>query len=92
MSKKGRHKTVDKELKKSIKWLESLDVVEKLCLGISEAARHAYTPGHLRFQMRVDGGCKLKAYGGRGVIDLFVKVSPQNVDVFLKMLSTRYPS
>ena len=73
-SKKGKHKTVDKELKPSIAWLESINYVEKVILGLCESARHKYKPGTLRYQMDLVGGLSLKAYGGRGVMNVHVKI------------------
>jgi len=73
---KGKHKSVDKHLKKNILWLEELPNVSKVVLGVSEACRHKYSPGHLRFKMDVDGGIKINGYSGNGVMDIFVKIDP----------------
>jgi hypothetical protein len=92
MNKKGKHQTVDKELKPSISWLESQDCVAKVVLGLCESARHAYTPGTLRFQMDAPGGVKLKAYGGNGVIDLYVKVCEDDKEGLLEKIAARWPT
>lgn len=73
---KGRHTSVDKHLKRNILWLEELPGVKKVVLGISEACRHRYTPGHIRFKMDVEGGIKINGYSGIGVTDIFVKIDP----------------
>lgn len=73
---KGRHKSVDKHLKKNIQWLENLPSVSKVVLGISEACRHRYSPGALRFKMDVEGGMKINGYSGKGVMDIFVRIDP----------------
>lgn len=72
----GRHKSLDKHLKHSIRWLESISGVTKVVLGISESCRHKFTPGTLRFKMDVAGGIKINAYSGNGVMDVFVKIDP----------------
>lgn len=73
---KGKHTSVDKHLKRNILWLESLPGVAKVVLGISEACRHRYAPGQIRFKMDVEGGIKVTGYSGIGVIDIFVKIDP----------------
>ena len=73
---KGRHKSLDKHLKSNIHWVENLSGVQKVVLGISEACRHKYPPGHIRFKMDVEGGIKVVAYSGKGVTDIFIKIDP----------------
>lgn len=73
---KGHHTSVDKHLKSNILWLEQVPGVKKVVLGISEACRHKYPPGHIRFKMDVDGGIKITGYSGTGVMDIFVKIDP----------------
>lgn len=73
---KGRHKSLDKHLKSNILWIENLPSVQKVVLGISEACRHKYPPGHVRFKMDVEGGIKAVAYSGTGVIDIFIRIDP----------------
>ncbi|MCB1826961.1 MAG: hypothetical protein KDH94_00955 [Coxiellaceae bacterium] len=67
---------MDKDLKRSVRWLESLPAVTKVVLGFSEACRHKYSPGSLRFKMDADGGIKINGYSGKGVTDIFVKIDP----------------
>lgn len=73
---KGRHKSLDKHLRSNILWVENLPGVQKVVLGISEACRHKYPPGHIRFKMDVDGGIKINGYSGKGVMDIFIKIEP----------------
>ncbi|MDB6097252.1 MAG: hypothetical protein JWM09_1530 [Francisellaceae bacterium] len=73
---KGRHTSLDKHLKNNIAWIEKLESVQKVVLGISEACRHKYPPGHIRFKMDVDGGIKVNAYSGKGVTDVFIRIDP----------------
>lgn len=86
----GRHTSVEKELKKSIKWLESLTVVDKVILGVYESARHHYTPGMITFARETQGGLALKAYGGNGIMKLFVKIKQENLNTFLELLEKRF--
>ncbi len=73
---KGRHTSVDKHLKNNLLWIEKIPAVQKVVLGISEACRHKYPPGHIRFKMDVDGGIKVVSYSGKGVTDIFIKIDP----------------
>jgi hypothetical protein len=90
MSKRGRHTSVEKELKHSIRWLENLPFVNKVVLCLYSSARHRYTPGTLRFQRVAPGGAILKAYGGNGLMDVYVKVAEEHLEDFVKQLSERY--
>lgn len=73
---KGRHKSLDKHLKNDVAWIEKLPGVQKVVLGFSEACRHKYPPGHIRFKMNVDGGIKVNGYSGKGVTDIFIRIDP----------------
>ena len=57
-------------------WVKTLPAVSKIVIGISEACRHKYPPGHIRFKLDVEGGIKINAYSGKGVTDLFIKIEP----------------
>jgi hypothetical protein len=73
---KGKHKSLDKHLKNNILWIEEVPGVTKVVLGISEACRHKYPPGHIRFKSDVEGGIKVNCYSGKGVTDVFIKINP----------------
>jgi len=73
---KARHTSVDKHLKSHILWIEDIPAVKKVVLGISEACRHKYPPGYIRFKMEVEGGIKVSGYSGKGVVDIFIKIDP----------------
>ncbi len=62
----GKHTTLDKHVKRSIAWIETIPAVTKIVLGFSESCRHKYPPGHLRIKMNVRGGIKINAYSGAG--------------------------
>lgn len=76
MTLQGRHKSLDKHVKRSVAWIEGIASVTKVVLGFSESCRHRYPPGHIRFKMNVRGGFKVNAYSGRGVTDIFIKIDP----------------
>ncbi len=91
MSKKGRHKTVPKELKPTIAWLESFDEIKRVIIGISESCRHTYTPGTIRVRSAVLGGLSVNGYGGNGVTDIYVCVSPlERIDDVVAMIEERF--
>jgi hypothetical protein len=72
----SRHKSLDSHVKQNMDWVKTLPGVSKVIIGFSEACRHKYPPGHIRFKMDVDGGFKINAYSGNGVTDLYVKIDP----------------
>ena len=76
MALQGRHKSLDKHVKRSVLWIEQIPEVTKVVLGISESCRHKYAPGHIRFKLDVDGGIKVNSYSGNGVTDIFIKIDP----------------
>lgn len=75
----GKHKTLDKSLKRSIKHVKKLEGVKKIILGFSESCRHKYPPGHIKIRARIEGGLKANAYSGKGVTDIFIRISPSNL-------------
>lgn len=86
MSKKGRHKSLDKAMRLSIRWIESISCIKKVVLGISESCRHKYAPGTLRFKSDVEGGIKINGYSGLGVTDIFIKIDPISERETIKQL------
>jgi hypothetical protein len=82
----GRHQSVDRNVKKNLEWIESLNGVSKFVIGISESCRHKYPPGFIRFKMDVDGGIKVNAYSGNGVTDIFIKIDPISERENIKLL------
>lgn len=76
MTLQGRHKSLDKHVKRNVIWIESIPSVTKVVLGFSESCRHKYPPGHIRFKKNVAGGFKVNAYSGNGVTDIFIKIDP----------------
>ena len=87
----GRHTTLDKHVKRSVAWLETIPSVAKVVLGFSESCRHRYAPGHIRFKMNVRGGIKVNAYSGRGVTDMFIKIEPiEERDAIKQMIINRF--
>ena len=93
MGLQGRHKSMDKVLKRSVRWLEQQTGVTKVILCLSEACRHRYTPGTLRFKQDVEGGFTLNGYSGRGVTHIFVRVSPMTArDAIKQCILDRFPT
>lgn len=92
MSKKGRHQSLDKELKRNILALEKLEYVEKVVLGISECCRHKFTPGAIKFKLDVDGGIKVNGYSGKGVTDIFIHVTPEKREELKELILQKYSS
>jgi hypothetical protein len=79
---KGRHKTIPKELKKEMKWIESQGA--KLVLGICESTRHKFSPGHIRLLRKEDAGIKSVAYTGNGIMNFFIVC--KNNEVYQAMI------
>jgi len=78
-SKRGRHKSASSDLDRSILWLESFSEVKKVILGFTESCRHKYRPGFIKIKSDVNGGLKANGYSGNGVVDLFIRVEPENL-------------
>jgi hypothetical protein len=92
MGKKGKHTTVAKELKQTVVWLESLDEVKRVIIGISEACRHRYSPGSIRVKQVVLGGLSVNGYSGRGVTNLYLNIDPPDqINSIVKLIEIRYP-
>lgn len=73
---KGRHTSLDKSLKATISWLETIPGVKKIVLGISESCRHKYSPGFIKVLRDVEGGFLINGYSGKGVTKIFIGVNP----------------
>jgi hypothetical protein len=89
-SKMGKHITVDRDLKRSLFWLQIQPEASKVILGLTESARHAFPPGALRYQRDELGGIKLNAYGGNGIVSVFVKVSDGQKQSLIAKIKQRW--
>lgn len=69
---RGKHKSIPKELKKNINWLEKEGA--KIIIGLSECARHKFAPGTIKLLRETDAGFKANGYSGNGVMNLFIVV------------------
>lgn len=92
MEKTGRHKSLDKDLKRTVQWLKTFDCISKVVISISESCRHKYAPGTIRWIMDVPGGIKANGYSGKGVTNLYIKIDPIEQRDFVKgLLIERFP-
>jgi hypothetical protein len=88
---RGRHTSLDKHLKPSVSWLESIPEITKIVLGFSENCRHKYAPGYIKFKQNVAGGIKVNGYSGNGVIDMYIKIDPISAREQVKdLIATRF--
>ena len=69
---RGKHKSIPKELKKNAAWLEKNGA--KIVIGLSECARHKYSPGTIKLLREDEAGFKANGYTGNGVMNLFIVV------------------
>ncbi len=93
MALQGRHKSLDKDAKKSIRWLETVPGVKKVILGISESCRHKYSPGFLKIRGVVEGGFKMNSYSGNGVTDIFVHVDGEyDLEHIMQQIEIKFKS
>jgi hypothetical protein len=53
-------------------------------LGFSEACRHKYPAGHVRIVNKVPGGLKAIGYSGKGITELFIRISPESAILTVK--------
>lgn len=92
-NKLGKHKTMDKELKRSIDLLSKNQYISKIVLGRVEGARHSFPPGHIRYKSTVRGGIKINGYSGNGVMDIFIKIEPiEKIKEIIDLIGERYES
>ena len=86
--KRGKHRTTDKEMERTIKWLESLDCVDKVVLERVESCRHKSTTGSVRIKKELDNGVKLAGYTSLGVVDIFIKSN--DIEKLKELISKEY--
>jgi len=87
----GKHRSLDKDLKRSILWVAKVPGVTKIVLGLSECCRHKYPPGHIKVRVNVSGGLKVNGYSGKGVTDIFIRVDPTNLtDKVIDTISDKF--
>ena len=88
--KRGRHTSLAKEIRPAVAWMESLDEVERVVIGLTENCRHRFRPGTVRVQRVHDYGLDLNAYTGSGVTRLFVGIAEPARAAFAARLAERY--
>ena len=79
---RGKHKSIPKELKKNISWLEKEGA--KIIIGLSECARHKFPPGHIKLLNETEAGFKANGYSGNGVMNLFIVVKDDKLRGLIK--------
>lgn len=88
---KGRHTSLDKALKNNILWIEYLNEVSKVVLGITDSCRHKFPPGHIKIRHEVEGGIKVNGYSGNGVMDIFIRIqNATNIPIVINKIQNRY--
>jgi hypothetical protein len=90
VSKKGRHKSVEKNLRPAVRWLESLAQVKRVILGLTDNCRHSFPAGVIRHRRDVLGGFKANGYGGSVIIDMFIGVDSDDMDDVKNLIKERF--
>ena len=73
MKKRGKHTSLDPNIKRSVAWLESLKEVQRVIITRTESCRHKFSPGILRVRHDAPGGFRINGYGGNCISDIFIK-------------------
>lgn len=76
-------------MERSLLWLEGLSIVDRVVIHRVENCRHKYSPGMLRVRRSSVGGLMLSGYMGRGIADIFVHLSLENLDEFNRLMKKR---
>jgi hypothetical protein len=92
MTKRGRHTSVDKNLRRAVLWLESLETVRRVILGFTESCRHSFPAGHLRHRHDVPGGFKMNGYGGSTIVDIFVGLDDEDLENVKALIEAKFPN
>ena len=86
----GRHKSLSKNLRVSVGWLENRPGVRKVVLGLSEACRHRRPPGSLKVRRATDAGLHLNGYSGNGVVKIFLVCDADRRDQLAQEIGERF--
>jgi hypothetical protein len=82
---RGKHTSIEKNLRLPIRRLEALPSVAKLVFGEVENCRHKFAAGTIRVIRDAPGGLHVRGYGGAVIMDIFVKTSePEAVRAYLE--------
>ena len=92
MSKRGKHRSVEKNLRRAVLWLESLDAVRRVILNATESCRHSYPAGHLRCRGNAPGGFKVNGYGGSTIVDIFIGADEEHIDELRSLIAEKFPN
>jgi hypothetical protein len=91
MDKFARHKSLGKELSRSVRWIMRYGCVKKVVVGITDPAKHRYPLGYLRIMRHEAGGLKMNGYDSGCVTRLFIVVEPQHIKDFEKEVRKKFP-
>jgi len=86
-SKRAKHKSFAKEIKPLMATLDRCALVSKVVLGISDNARHSFTPGKAKFQYETPAGFKLNLYTGNGIQRAFVCCAKKDMPAVLEAIT-----
>jgi len=88
---RGKHTSVNRELKNAVMWLEQQEYVTKVVIGPYHNCRHNHRIGSLKYQRDVDAGLKINGYCGDGIRDIFAYVDPiEKREIVKKSLESRF--
>lgn len=86
----GKHKSLDKELKHGVKWLQDQPEIKRVILGLAEAARTKFPAGYFRYQRDVVGGILLNGYGGTGVMKITLIIEEGKKGAVLQKIKEKF--
>jgi hypothetical protein len=90
-NKRGKHQKANSDIALAIRWLESINEVKRVIISGSESCRHKYAPGTLKVRHKTLGGLMISGYGGQGITNIYLNISPvDKTDAVIKLINERY--
>lgn len=86
----GKHKTVPRELKQTVAWLNRQPEIKKIVLGRTEVCRHKYKNGHLNCRSATEAGIKCTGYFGSGILDLFLVIDAEHISNIQQKIEDKF--
>ena len=56
--KRGKHRSLDKSLKRAVAWIEDIPEVAGVIISLTESCRHKFPAGHVRCLKDTQGGLR----------------------------------